>query len=192
MSLLEVNAYTKELVKITETWLATECISRRYSLLFKMSFNIILSVPPCLYRRAFSKSFCSRIRVCRVTAFTSDGYWFIKSNCKTSSHCCLFNIVRRVFELHVGMVLAEFGIFREHLLWWHTYTTQLSLLRAVGTFTGLDRTLMVSHENKLSWARERANNVCVNKNTYVRYRSKLKTVFSYVAGTGSVDIGRIF
>jgi hypothetical protein len=76
--------------------------------------------------------------MCNVAAAISDGYRVTKGNSAELLFTFIYLIaVCRVFELHVGMVLAKCGIFREHLLWWHTYKTRLSLLLAFSTFTGL-------------------------------------------------------
>lgn len=101
----------------------------------KIDFVIIC---PCLHRGRFLKCFSTIILICSATASTSEGYTITKGSFAGLLFTLVyFIVVCRVFKLHVGMVLAECGIFREHLLWWHTYKIQLSLLRAASTFTGL-------------------------------------------------------
>jgi hypothetical protein len=125
-----------------------------YRMHFSLSPVILLSWIPVLYSQfvlvfkgeRFLKCFSTRILIRSVTASTSDGYSITKGNSTELLFTFIyFIVVCRVFELHVGMVLAKCGIFREHLLWWHTYKTQLSLLLVASTFTGL---LPHSHGHK--------------------------------------------
>jgi hypothetical protein len=61
----------------------------------------------------------------------SDGQRTASAILQDTSQFCL-----SCSQLHACAVLAHRSMFREHLLWWHTYSTQISLLPA-NTFTRL-------------------------------------------------------